>query len=55
VAVRAMRRGEQVTAADVEFKRPGTGIQPDELGYVIGRRLARDVTPDEELAWPDLT
>jgi sialic acid synthase SpsE len=55
VAVRAMRRGEPLTAADVEFKRPGTGIQPDELGYVIGRRLTRDVTPDEELAWPDLT
>jgi sialic acid synthase SpsE len=38
----------------VDFKRPGTGIQPDELGYVLGRPLARDVTADEELAWSDL-
>ncbi len=54
VAVRAMRHGEQLTASDVEFKRPGTGIQPDELPYVIGRRLTRDVSSDEELAWSDL-
>lgn len=54
VAARALRRGESVTSADVEFKRPGTGIGPDELRYVIGRRLTRDVPLDEELEWTDL-
>ena len=54
VAVRPMRRGERLTPADVEFKRPGTGIQPDELRYVVGRELARDVATDEELEWADL-
>ncbi len=55
VTGRAMRRGERLTAADLEFKRPGTGIRPDELAYVLGRPLARDVDADEELGWEDLT
>ena len=54
VATRALPRGAALTAADVEFKRPGTGIQPDELQYVIGRALTRDVAAEEELAWTDL-
>jgi N-acetylneuraminate synthase len=54
VARRPLRQGDQVRAEDVEFKRPGTGIQPDELRYVVGRRLARDVQAEEELEWQDL-
>lgn len=54
VAARPLQMGEPMTAADVEFKRPGTGIQPDELSYVVGRRLVRDVQMDEELEWADL-
>jgi N-acetylneuraminate synthase len=54
VTTRPLRQGEVLTERDVDFKRPGTGIQPDELGYVLGRPLARDVTADEELAWSDL-
>lgn len=54
VARRALRRGEGITADDVEFKRPGTGIQPDELAYVVGRKVVRDVAVDEELEWADL-
>jgi N,N'-diacetyllegionaminate synthase len=54
VVTRAMRRGERLTAADVEFKRPGNGIRPDEMQYVVGRPLARDVIVDEEISWGDL-
>jgi len=54
VAVRPLRCGDRLTPDDVEFKRPGTGIQPDELRYVVGRELARDVGTDEELEWADL-
>ena len=54
VARRSLRRGDPIRAEDVEFKRPGTGIQPDELRYVVGRRLARDVQAEEELEWQDL-
>ena len=54
VAARALRGGERLAESDVDFKRPGVGIRPDELEYVVGRTLARDVAADEELAWPDL-
>jgi N-acetylneuraminate synthase len=54
VAVRELKRGERLGPADVEFKRPGTGIQPDELPYVVGRALTRDIGAEEELEWRDL-
>jgi sialic acid synthase SpsE len=54
VAARALRAGEALTDADVDFKRPGAGIQPDELSYAVGRRLTRDVAADEEVTWADL-
>ncbi|HET7601851.1 MAG TPA: N-acetylneuraminate synthase family protein [Gemmatimonadales bacterium] len=54
VAARALRAGQPLHDADVAFKRPGAGIQPDELSYAVGRRLTRDVAPDEEVTWADL-
>lgn len=54
VVKRAMKNGEMLRLEDLDFKRPGTGIHPDELAYVIGRSLARDVKPDDELEWSDL-
>lgn len=54
VVVRPMKKGEQLTLGDVDFKRPGTGIRPDEVQYVLGRRLQRDVDAQEEIAWADL-
>jgi N-acetylneuraminate synthase len=54
VAKRALKQGERLTAADVDFKRPGTGIGPDELAYVVGRALIRDVEAEAELEWSDL-
>jgi N,N'-diacetyllegionaminate synthase len=54
VAAHPLARGERLTAADVDFKRPGTGIGPDELDYAVGRTLARDLDADEELEWKDL-
>lgn len=54
VVTRDMKRGERVSADDVDFKRPGTGIQPDELAYVLGRPIARDVCAEEEIEWADL-
>jgi N,N'-diacetyllegionaminate synthase len=54
VAAHPLARGARLTAADVDFKRPGTGIGPDELDYAVGRTLARDLDADEELEWNDL-
>jgi N,N'-diacetyllegionaminate synthase len=53
VARRSLSKNEILNASDVDFKRPGTGIRPDELEYVIGRPITRDVMVDEELEWKD--
>jgi N,N'-diacetyllegionaminate synthase len=55
VIKRAMRAGERLIEGDIDFKRPGTGIAPDELAYVRGRTLARDVECDHELEWSDIS
>jgi N-acetylneuraminate synthase len=54
VLKRSLRAGERITIDDVEFKRPGTGIRPDELAYVLGRAVNRDLEAEEELEWVDL-
>lgn len=50
----AMRAGERLSESEIDFKRPGTGISPEETPYVIGRTLARDLEPDHELEWSDM-
>jgi hypothetical protein len=42
-----------VTLADIDFRRPGTGIQPDALHLVEGRTLCRDVPGGQMLALED--
>lgn len=54
VLKRAMQKGDMITADDLDYKRPGNGIHPDEAKYVVGRRLMRDCAFDEELDWSDL-
>jgi len=54
VVTRDLRRGELLSEADLDYKRPGTGIAPVERRYVVGRRLARDLTAEDELEWGDL-
>jgi N,N'-diacetyllegionaminate synthase len=54
VARRDLSRGSSVRAEDLEFKRPGTGIGPDQIEAVAGRTLVRDVAAEEELEWSDL-
>jgi N-acetylneuraminate synthase len=49
-----LKKGARLTAGDLDFKRPGNGIGPDELTFAVGRLLARDVEAEEELEWSDL-
>ena len=51
---RALAAGTILTWEDLEYKRPGTGIAPDEAGYVVGRTLRSDCQEDHELEWTDL-
>jgi len=50
----ALKSGHELRLEDLDFKRPGTGIRPDEYPYIVGRRLARDLEADHELSWSDL-
>jgi N-acetylneuraminate synthase len=54
VTTRQLQRGHVLTESDLDAKRPGTGIRPDEVGYVLGRRLASDMTADQVLNWSHL-
>lgn len=46
VAARSLSAGEIVDFADVCFKRPGTGITPENIGLIVGKRLNCDVMAD---------
>jgi N-acetylneuraminate synthase len=43
-----------ITEDDLDAKRPGTGISPDKLPYVIGRKLIEEVHQDQVIHWRDL-
>ncbi len=53
VVNKEMRAGEVITASDIEFKRPGTGIRPAELKYIVGRKLSVSKMADDLIQWED--
>jgi len=53
-AARPIRAGQTITAEDVVLLRPGTGIQPGELPWVLGKHAARDINAGATLDWSDL-
>jgi N,N'-diacetyllegionaminate synthase len=54
VTRRKLDRGYVLTESDLDAKRPGTGIAPDEITHVIGRRLSSDLAADQVLHWTHL-
>ena len=46
--------GTLLTAEHVAIKKPGTGLAPERLDEVVGRRLARSVTVDQVLVAEDI-
>lgn len=51
---RAMAEGETLTAADIDYRRPGWGIPPNEADTLLGMRLAQDLPEGHCVAWSDL-
>lgn len=49
-----LKEGETIKLENLEFKRPGTGIRPDEVKYVIGKKISRKIEKDEILKWEDI-
>jgi len=54
VAGRDLVAGAVLTADDLAFKKPGTGLPPSAAASIIGRRLGRPVAADTILAETDL-
>ena len=46
VAARAIKCGEIITEDDIDFKRPGTGIEPKYYSFIVGRKATRDIPKD---------
>jgi N,N'-diacetyllegionaminate synthase len=49
VAAQAIAKGDIFNERNLTVKRPGTGLSPMRWDEVLGRRAARDFTPDEEI------
>jgi sialic acid synthase SpsE len=54
VTKKTLSAGIIIKEDDLDFKRPGTGISPGELNYVVGRSLKTKKGADEVLIWEDL-
>ena len=54
VATRPLAAGVVLTLADLDVKKPGTGIAAARLGEVVGRRLLRAVATEETLQVADI-
>lgn len=52
--LRAVSAGQALTRADLGLLRPGTGIAPESLEEVVGRRVRDAVPAGHTLAWEDL-
>jgi sialic acid synthase SpsE len=54
VTARALPAGHVLEQADLDAKRPGTGIPPDQAGSLVGRRLKTALGADEPVLPGDL-
>ncbi len=54
VAARDIEPGETISAQNVTFKRPGTGISPNLFDHLVGRPVRRRISEDSLLSWDDL-
>ena len=50
---RTLKKGTVIKKNMLKLKKPGTGIKPDEIDEIIGKRLKKDVTPDHLLKLED--
>lgn len=51
VLTRDMKQGDIIKETDVMAKRPGTGISPQYIDIVVGRKLVKDLKEDTILTW----
>ena len=49
-----LEEGHIIEEADIEIKRPGSGIAPDNFDMMIGCRINHNVQKDDLVKWGDL-
>lgn len=49
VSTRAIKAGQVIKDEDVDFKRPGTGIPPGDVKFVVGRTAKTDIEFDKPI------
>ena len=54
VAARQIKKDSKIDLGDIAFKRPGTGIAPDQYMNVIGKTAIRDIQEDEVVKFDDI-
>lgn len=54
VSSRSRKAGELLEPGDVVIRRPGSGIPPEHLDHVVGRRLALDLEAGQVINWEHL-
>jgi N,N'-diacetyllegionaminate synthase len=50
VVARDIKAGEVIDFADLDYKRPGTGLSPKFFTDIIGKKARRDIKVDEQIA-----
>lgn len=53
VAARDIRCGEIIKESDLDYKRPGTGIEPKYYQLIIGKKAVRDIKRDQIISKED--
>jgi sialic acid synthase SpsE len=54
VAAKDIPAGKIIEQNDLELKRPGTGLAPEYMEFIIGRTAKRDIKYDEILRKEDI-
>jgi N-acetylneuraminate synthase len=54
VANKDLQRGTILSEDMITFKKPGTGISPDKLNLVLGKKINRDIQYDELIQLSDV-
>lgn len=54
VLTKAVKKGYQFTVDDFDFKRPGTGLKPEAIAYLVGRKACKDLSYDHILTLEDI-
>jgi N-acetylneuraminate synthase len=55
VLARSVRSGQELTEADLTYKRPGLGVSPLHWDEIIGMRAITDLEEGHLLQWQNLT